>query len=199
MKLEATMYKKVVVPLDGSDLAEAALPHLEEIARGCSIADIRLISVTEMIKGRIEQSKAQEQFVPEKPAVKSTPPIGVISTSVVFNIYTNGVQDIPLTMGKMARTAAEYLSGIAEGLEDKGFNVTAVVLVGDPAGQIVRYVNEQKADLIVMASTGKSKISRWDMSNISARVIKETCTPVLLVKPESEFKETKAKRKGVAL
>jgi nucleotide-binding universal stress UspA family protein len=198
-KLEARMYKKVVVPLDGSDLAEATLPHLEEIARGCSIADIMLISVTEMIKGRIEQSKVQEQFTPEKPAARPTPPIGMASTVVVYNIYTNGVQETSLTMGKMARTAAEYLSKIADGLGDKGFNVSAAVILGDPAEQIVRYVNEQKADLIIMASTGKSKMSRWDMSHISAQVIKDTCTPVLLIKPESEFKETKAKRKGVAL
>ena len=34
------MYKKVVVPLDGSKLAELALPHLEEIGKGCSIPEV---------------------------------------------------------------------------------------------------------------------------------------------------------------
>ena len=54
------MYNKVVVPLDGSKLAEAALPHLEEIAKGCSIPEILLVSVTERIKGRIRQDQIFE-------------------------------------------------------------------------------------------------------------------------------------------
>jgi nucleotide-binding universal stress UspA family protein len=29
------MYKKILVPLDGSELAECVLPHVESIARGC--------------------------------------------------------------------------------------------------------------------------------------------------------------------
>ena len=41
------MYSKVIVPLDGSDLAEVALVHLEKIAIGQSIPSIMLVSVTE--------------------------------------------------------------------------------------------------------------------------------------------------------
>jgi nucleotide-binding universal stress UspA family protein len=193
------MYKKVVVPLDGSKLAEIALPHLEEIAKGCSIPDILLISVTEIVKGRITQSQVQETFVPEKPVSAPLPTLGVTQFNIVFNPHAGGVQEIPVTLGRMARTAADYLCRVSESLEAKGFNVTGTILVGEPAEQIVRYVNEQKADLIVMASTGKSKISRWDMSHIAAKVIKDTSVPVLLVKPGPDFKETRPKRKGEAL
>ena len=193
------MYKKVVVPLDGSKLAELALPHLEEIAKGCSIPDILLISVTEKIKGRITASKVQEEFVPEKPVGEALPPVSQAQSQMVYNTHNYGVQEIPTTMGKMARTASEYLCRTAECMEEKGFSVIAAVLIGDPAEQIIRYVNELKADLIIMASTGKTKGSRWDMSNIAEKVIKETSTPVLLVKPAPNFKETKPKRKGVAM
>jgi len=193
------MYKKVVVPLDGSKLAELALPHLEEIAKGCSIPDILLISVTEKIKGRILGGEVQEPFVPEKPVGEALPPVTQAQSQMVYNTHAYGVQEIPMTMGKMARTASEYLCKTAECLEGKGFSVTANVLIGDPAEQIIRYVNEQKADLIIMASTGKAKGSRWDMSKIAEKVIKETTTPVLLVKPAPDFKETKPRRKGVAL
>ena len=44
------MYKKIMIPLDGSEVAECALPHAEEIALKCG-ADIILVSVTERIKG----------------------------------------------------------------------------------------------------------------------------------------------------
>ncbi len=193
------MYKKVVVPLDGSKLAELALPHLEEIARGCSIPDILLVSVTEVVKGRISQSHVQEPFVPEKPVAVAPPFFATSQFNVMFNAFAAGrVQQTPWAMGKMAKTAGDYLCRIAEDLEAKGFRVNADVLFGSPAAQIVRYVNEKQADLIVMASTGKSKMSRWDMSNIAEKVIKETAVPVLLIKPPADFRETRPKRQGVA-
>jgi nucleotide-binding universal stress UspA family protein len=192
------MYKKVVVPLEGSKLAELALPHLEVIGKGCSIPEVLLISVTEKIKGVIPQSGAYRKFVPERPVGAPLPPVTTSQFSIVVSTYTAGVQQVPLTLGKMARTAADYLCKIAKDLEKKGFNVVATVLVGNPAEQIARYVTEQSADLVIMASTGKSGISRWNMSNITSKVIKESCVPVLVVKPGPDFKETRPKRKGVA-
>jgi nucleotide-binding universal stress UspA family protein len=193
------MYKKVVVPLDGSKLAELALPHLEEIAKGCSIPDIMLISVTEIVKGRIPVGEVYEPFVSESHVAEGMPEVSTTQWGPVYSSRDPDVQEIPVRLGRMAKTASDYLCRIAEGLEAKGFCVTATVLLGRPAEQIVRYVNEQKADLIVMVSSGKSKIRRWDMSTIAARVIKDTRAPVLLVKPGPDFKETRPKRKGVAL
>jgi nucleotide-binding universal stress UspA family protein len=192
------MYRKVVVPLDGSDLAELALPHLEAIAKGCSIPDVLLVSVTEMVQGSISRNQVFEDFVPEAPAPGPLVTVGSAGMGLVFSTHAAGVQQIPRTFGKMARTASEYLCRMAQGLEDKGFVVSATVLLGDPVEQIVSYVTEQGADLIIMASTGKSKISRWDMSHIAEKVIKDTCVPVLLVKPPDGFKETRSKRKGVS-
>jgi nucleotide-binding universal stress UspA family protein len=192
------MYKRIVVPLDGSDLAELALPHLQSIAKGCSTADIYLISVTEMIKGRIGQNKIQSSFVPEKPVAMRLPAAAAAQATILFDVHEYGLQEVPVAFGKMVKTANDYLCRKAEQLERKGFRVTATVLMGDPAGQIIRFAKEKDADLIIMASTGKSKISKWDMSHISAKVTKDTNIPVLLVKPGKGFKETKPKRKGVA-
>jgi nucleotide-binding universal stress UspA family protein len=118
--------------------------------------------------------------------------------SIVYATAETPVSRVKVTMGKMAKTASDYLCKVSEKLEGQGFCVTASVLYGNPAEQIVNYVNKEKADLIVMASTGKSTISRWNMSHIAGKVIKETQVPVLLVKPGPDFKETKARRKGVA-
>ena len=193
------MYKKVVVPLDGSKLAELALPHLEEIGKGCSIPEVLLISVTEKIKATIPQGKAYDEFVPERP-VGTPPPTPVISQfNIVFSTYAAGVQQVPLTLGKMAKTAADYLCKIAKDLEKKGFKVIATVLIGNPAEQISRYVAQQDADLVIMAGKGKSGVGRWNMDNIAAKVIKDTCAPLLLVRPGPDYKETKSKRKGVAI
>ena len=44
------MYNKMLVPLDGSQLAECVLPHVEDIAKGCDTEEVTLISVTEKVK-----------------------------------------------------------------------------------------------------------------------------------------------------
>jgi len=40
-----TMYKKVLVPVDGSELAECVLPHVKSIATGCSVPDVIFVRV----------------------------------------------------------------------------------------------------------------------------------------------------------
>ena len=97
----------------------------------------------------------------------------------------------------MAETAEEYLERIAEKLAKKGFSVTTNVIIGDPAKEIVYYAKEQKADLILMASTGgRPGLSRWNMEHIAEKVMETTKIPIMLVKPAPGFKETKPKRHG---
>ena len=191
------MYNKVVVPLDGSRLAEVAIPHLEKIAVGCNIPEVLLVSVTEQVKGRMPQKQALD--LPSG-APTDMPKVQIGQTQSGLLISTNfvGVQEVPVTLGKMAKTAFNYLCKVAKTLEKKGFAISINVLVGNPAEEIVRFVDEQKADLIVMASRGKSGFSRWEMGNIAEKVVRATKASVMLVKPGSDFKETKPKRKGVS-
>ena len=41
------MYQKILVPLDGSELAECVIPHVEALAQGCGVRDVILIRVAE--------------------------------------------------------------------------------------------------------------------------------------------------------
>lgn len=43
------MYQRILVPLDGSKLAESVLPHVGSIATGCGVPDVVLATVTERI------------------------------------------------------------------------------------------------------------------------------------------------------
>ena len=191
------MYRKVVVPLDGSKLAEAAIPHLEAIAGGCNIPEILLVSVTEKVKGRIPQTQAFDMPA-RPPADVLGVQLGQTQTGLIVSRDFIGVQEVPITLGKMARTAFNYLYKIADKLEKKGFSNSINILTGNPAEEIVKFVDEQKADLIVMASRGKSGINRWEMGNIAEKVVRTTNVSVMLVKPGPDFKETKPKRKGKA-
>ncbi|MFC1924072.1 universal stress protein, partial [Chloroflexota bacterium] len=44
------MYQKIMVPLDGSELAECVLPHAEAIARGCLTKEVIFVRVVETTK-----------------------------------------------------------------------------------------------------------------------------------------------------
>ncbi len=199
------MYNKVVVPLDGSKLAETVFPHLEEIARGCSIPEIFLVSVTEEVKGDIPKKVLSSENISARefhiPSTSMALPLGSThmgQTGLVFSANSKQLTPMPTRLGRMAKTAGNYLIKVAKQLEEKGLSTSINILIGKPAEQIIQFAKEQEADLIIMASRGKSGFSQWDMGNIADKVIRATDIPVFLVKPKPGFKETKPKRRGKA-
>ena len=44
------MYQKIMVPLDGSELAECVLPHTEAIAKGCGAGEVVLVRAVEPVQ-----------------------------------------------------------------------------------------------------------------------------------------------------
>jgi nucleotide-binding universal stress UspA family protein len=64
------MHKHILVPLDGSRLAESAITHAEKLAKGCGTEDITLIRVVERTKGYrkvVDASKQPEEQVLLRP------------------------------------------------------------------------------------------------------------------------------------
>jgi nucleotide-binding universal stress UspA family protein len=151
------MYKKILVPLDGSKLAECALPHAEELAKGCSTEKVILVSVTERIQGYSALADSSQ------PA---------------------GRRIVPEAVGKKEKQAQRYLGRIAKAMEAKGIKVDTEVLLGDPAEEIVIYAKHPGCDLIVMSSHGRSGIHRWTHGSIADRVFRGSPAPVLMVKAD---------------
>ena len=149
------MYKKILVPLDGSKLAECALPYVEELAKGCNTEEVILVSVTERVQGY----RAFED--PSQPL---------------------GQQLVPEAFGKKEKQAQRYLDRIAEKMAAKGINVSTEVLLWKPAEAIVGYAKQFGCDLIVMASHGRSGPSRWAHGSVADKVLKGSCIPVLVIR-----------------
>jgi len=61
-------------------------------------------------------------------------------------------------------------------------DVRSEMLLGNPAGEIVRFAHKEKMGLIVMASRGSSGEGPWLLGNIAAKVLRVTDRPVLLVR-----------------
>jgi nucleotide-binding universal stress UspA family protein len=149
------VYNKILVPLDGSKLAECALPYAEELAKGCGTEKVILVSVTERVQGY----RALED--PGQPL---------------------GQRLAPEAFGKKEKQAQRYLDRIAKKLEAKGIKVDTDVLLGNPADEIVIYAKHPGCDVIVMSSHGRSGPSRWAHGSVADRVFRASNVPVLMVK-----------------
>ena len=190
-------YNKILVPLDGSKLAETVLPHVEKIARGCAVPQVILVTVTQPVRVKTPKGERIEQL-----PVKYQSSIiyyGTSMSNIGGEIVPATLMDLPVTIGKMAKTGYNYLARVAQKLKDNGIQVTIAVLIGDIAEEITRFAKEEKADLIVMASRGERGLRRWDVGNAAEKVFRNTDIPILMVKPPAGFKETKPVRKGKAL
>jgi nucleotide-binding universal stress UspA family protein len=190
-------YNKLIVPLDGSKLAESVLPHVEKIARGCSIPQVILITITEPVQVKTPAGERIERL----PSRMQGPVLyyGNISSPVGGVAVPETIRDLPVTIGKMAKTGYDYLARMAQQLQQAGLQVSVAVLIGNVADEIVRFAKSENADLIIMASRGKTTLRRWDVGNAAEKVFRSTDIPVFLVKPPPGFKETKPVRKGKAI
>ncbi len=149
------MYKNILVPLDGSTLAECVLPHVEELAE-CGIAK-------EIVLLRICDSPS---IVADYPEGK-----GKTWEKHVEQLTSNAEQQCSL-----------YINDVEQSLKDKGFKVKAESRLGKPADEIVNYANKNKIDLIVMASHGRTGVARWALGSVAERVFRATCVPVLMIR-----------------
>jgi nucleotide-binding universal stress UspA family protein len=149
------MYEKILVPLDGSELAESVLPHVETIARGCSVVEIVLLRVC------------------EAPSILADYPEGRDKSweKHVERMTTNAQQQCNI-----------YLGDVEKQLRDRGFSVRVESRLGKPAEEIINYANENNVDLIIMASHGRAGVSRWAYGSVADKVLRSSCVPVLLVK-----------------
>lgn len=157
------MYNKIVVPLDGSKLAECALPHLEELAKGCRTGRVFLVSVTQRIVGRSKAPEVEELY-------KSS------GTSREFAGQDSYV------LGKKEKQAQRYLDRIARELTDKGIRVETQVLMGKPPEEIASFTERHDADLIIIASHGRSGPNKWAFGSVAEKILKASPVPVFIVR-----------------
>lgn len=73
--------------------------------------------------------------------------------------------------------AVNYINGIGE-LE--GIHVETVILEGHPADELIRYAEEEKMDLIVMGSLGKTGLERLLLGSVADNVVRHSKVPVLV-------------------
>ena len=149
------MYQKVLVPLDGSKLAECVVEHVKSIATGCQVPTVVLLRVVEPF----------------------SPP-------TYFNLRHEMDEDTYRDAKETAEAQAKnYLSEMAERLKAEGIAVEKDMAYGLPADEILNYAEQKQVDLIIMSTHGRSGISRWFSGSVSEKVVRQSLIPVLIVTP----------------
>jgi nucleotide-binding universal stress UspA family protein len=152
-----TTYTKIVVPLDGSPLAEVALPYAEEIAGKIG---------SEMVLLSVLSSEEPEEF---------------------RNHYTYMEKIVDMTMHQVKK----YSDGNGNG----DCAVCTATRVGNPAQGILDYVDKGHLCLVVMATHGRSGISRWAIGSVADKVVRSTTRqPLLLIRAKGAHPDVRAKR-----
>lgn len=136
------MVRTILVPLDGSPLAERALPYAEAIARHAHMTLLLVRMLT----------------LPSSATALIGPP------------------------GTCLAEAEAYLDEQADRLAGRGLTADTRVIYGDAAAGIIQETASRGAELIVMATHGRTGLGRLVFGSVAEEVLRQTTAPLLLVR-----------------
>jgi nucleotide-binding universal stress UspA family protein len=148
------MYKKVLVPLDGSPFSQCSLEQLRTVARKDDVCEFIILRVVE--------------------------PLADDDRSALVDLAAEQIPKIEEAKNSIAR---DYVSVLAKRLADEGIHARAEIAHGKAAEEIIKYAEKNKCDLIIMSTHGRSGNSRWTIGSVADRVSNHSPVPVLLVSP----------------
>ena len=156
------MFKRILVPLDGSPASARALPYAAEIARKFD-SEVVLFQVVE------------------------SPPSGRAPAGV--GVYTAATELAAGAARKSEKAGLErarrYLSSKVRALEAQGVKATAHVATGSPAKAILDYCRKEKVDLVVMTTSGKGGIKRAVLGSVADQLVRDPTVPELVIRPQA--------------
>jgi len=152
---------KMLVPLDGSELAEAALTHIKELTNqfGADATETTLIRVLEL-------------FFPPY----SYPP----PTPMTWQQYLEWEKK------RCTDICESYLLKVQKDLSKAGIPAHGAVPDGNPADAIIDYANKNGFNMIVMSTHGRTGLGRWALGSIADKVVKSAECSIFLIRSSKQ-------------
>ncbi len=147
------MYRKILVTLDGSELSECVLPHVEAFRKGFPECEVVLMRVVETSFDAV--SAHSDAISPEQWRTREA---------------------------SLKEDNEEYLRKVAEKLGPEGGPVRAEVAAGRIEDRIVSCADSENVDLILMATHGRTGVKRWVMGSVAEKVLRSSTVPVLMIR-----------------
>ena len=152
------MYDDILIPTDGSAVAETAIDHAIDLAEKY---DARLHALYVVDVDALDVSLGTEQ---------------------VQRIKQGQFDE----MGELQTRANEATGSVVERGEKRGLEVVESIQAGQPHRAVCNYADEEGIDLIVIGSHGRSGVRRALLGSVTERVLRTTDTPVLVVDAREE-------------
>ena len=146
------MNAPVLLPLDGSPLAEAAIPYAVDQARQ-QHAPIVLLRVLSQLP--------------------------VMYLSEPGFAWTPQYQEM---LDAEREEAHAYVEAKARELQSVGLDVTVRWEMGDPTAAILDVAKNVQPAMIVLATHGRSGVGRWFFGSVAEGVLRHATVPVLLIR-----------------
>ncbi len=153
------MFDRILVPLDGSDVAESIFPSLLPLAQELG-SDLLLLSVIE--HGNESEAEARTAREEARGSVRT------LERSVT-GIKASGIK--------------EYLAGVEGYLAKRGVIATATCVYGKVAPEILVQGDAMGCDLIAMSTRGRSGLGRGILGSVTDEVVRTSHIPVLVYRP----------------
>jgi len=150
------MHERILVPLDGSEVGEAALPRVEALV-----------------------SRLAPQVQVEVTLLQV---ITSLSHYVIAGDTSAQIPYTPREIEQIKKKTTDYLDKAGETLRSKGINVKTRAETGKAAEEILRVADEIKADLIAMSTHGRSGLSRWAFGSVTDKILRVSNLPILVVR-----------------
>lgn len=90
-------------------------------------------------------------------------------------LHSNSKEEIDIERRKKNSKVIHYL-------KEADVNYTTTILRGEPGPEIVKYANEQNADIVVIGSRGLNTFQEMVLGSVSHKVMKRVNCPALIVK-----------------
>jgi nucleotide-binding universal stress UspA family protein len=155
------MYKRILVALDGSELAERVLPHVESLAKQYG-AQVTVLRAT-------------------------TPPESIIAGSFAgaMPVASAAIDPMPIIESER-RDAAEYLRSVAKRLSASGVSVDVEMPEASAADAILDRAQELGADMIAMTTHGRGGLGRLVFGSVAEAVLRRSRRPVLVIRVDED-------------
>jgi len=156
------MSERILVPLDGSSLGEAALEYVNSfIEKLCPETKVTVVlfHVVHNIDINVNMGSYYGEFMSVDPRFTAE------------------------EMDNLKKRSQLYLTRASKMLKGSNIEVKNVIVEGvNPAEEIIKAENVYECDLIAMSTHGRGGFSRWAFGSVTDKVLRGGTVPVLLVR-----------------
>ena len=156
------MFKRIMVPLDGSELAECVIPYVENFIDQGQVEFIVFVRVV-------------------KPVI---PPAGFDESIIRFP------ENLSKWESEKKTSAEDYLKKVVSRLKQNGVKFQTEVLVGRIGDSLLDYLKANDFNLIVISSHGRSGLSRWVRGSVADKILSASHIPVLMIRAPGAMGES---------